>query len=131
MGYPSHETFDDYLTSCVYAVEATSCESLQIWDDFSNPESQYCDVRPRMDWNEVHGWLETIGRLDNRPICISIRIVELNGHRVAFWEATSQLVDYEMIEQWFEKKYPYLKRTDAMNVHNAIHYIDKLSTGKP
>jgi hypothetical protein len=124
------ETSEDYLASCVCAVEASHCEVLDIWTRFSDPENPFKRECRQYDWKDVHGWLETIGHLDNRPICIDIRIVELDGRRILFWEGCSQLVDYAMIERWFANKLPYLRKTNAMNVHIAVHEIDRLNEDK-
>ena len=109
--------YQELINSCVYIVEATRCEELDAWERFHED----------FKWENVHGWLETVGHLDNRPICISVQIVKINDRNILFWHATSQLVDYIMIDKWFEEHAPNIRKTDAMNIHNALHTIRDLN----
>jgi len=93
--------YNEHLRSCVYAVEANSCEAGHIWEqfcsvDFSNNKEH--------SWTEVFGWLETVGHIDDRPICVSMRVVDIDNQHILFWDATSQLVDYKMIDEWFDEE---------------------------
>ena len=43
---------------------------------------------------------------------------------IAFYEATSQLVDWVLIHEWIEERYSGL-RTNATNFHHVIHVINE------
>lgn len=120
------KTYKEMLNDCVYVVEANGNETLNIWSRWCDRENPYGHPK-RYKWEPFGGWLETVGHIDDRPICISVMFNKIDGHYVCFWHATSQLVDYKMIDEWFDKMAPGLKRTDAMNVHNAMHEIERLN----
>jgi len=98
----------------IYLVEANSCEMLYLWKEFNT----------QFYWEQdCSGKIIQIGELDNRPVNIEISWSKINGYRVAFWDACSQVVDYKMIEDWFLDNLPGVHRTDAMNFHQVIQYI--------
>lgn len=117
---------DPRFADTVFVIEATSCEQQMLWE--AN------DKTKRLKWEPDSGGLfETIGEVAGRPICIFVFWAKLNGHRVAFWDATSQLVDYVMIETWWAKtcapRYDgghRLAATNATNFHHAIHCVEDL-----
>ena len=107
-------------TGVIGIVEATNYESLCLWREA---------MQRKESWVTDHsGILETVGRLANRPVCISLLIIEVKGYRILFMEATSQVVDHVMIEDWLKKNIPstafnergYLNKTDAMNFNNLF-----------
>lgn len=109
-------------------VEANSFEAMVLW-------KEYKVYRPGKVWDDARsGPLITIGRLNDRPICISIFVHTIDGHRVAFMEPTSLLVDHKMIEEWLLAALPdsalhlsgtgsgerYINKVDAMNFYNVF-----------
>ena len=59
-------------------------------------------------WRESRGGpMVTVGFINERPIVITINHVKLCDQNVIFWEATSELVDYSMIKNWFSQVMPY------------------------
>ena len=69
---------------------------------------------------EGMGFLLTVGLMDDRPICVTFSFAVISEKRICFWEATSQLVDYVVVENWLKEKFPGVRRTNAMNFHNAF-----------
>jgi hypothetical protein len=55
-------------------------------------------------------------------------VEEVKGHKILFIDATSQLVDWAMIEEWIKSNVPltafrsngYVNKVDAMNFHNIF-----------
>jgi hypothetical protein len=98
-------------------VEATSFEKQYLWS--SATES----------WrgNQL-GETVIVGRLSRRPVCISLTIDVIGGYPILFVEATSQVVDYLMIDNWLLENLPatalkrggYLNKVDAMNFYNVF-----------
>lgn len=93
-------------------VEATSYEKLCLWQEWHT----------KCVWDQIlTGILPTIGKLDGRPIVVSLFWARINGKMVLFYEPTSQLVDHLMIDKWFRETFPcavgYEKewKIDAMN----------------
>ncbi len=66
------------------------------------------------------GMCPVIGYIDNRPVTLSLFINVVEGKRILFWHSPSQLVDYKMIDEWFEDYLPGIPRTDANNFHNIL-----------
>jgi hypothetical protein len=108
-----------------YVVEATSAEKYFLWELHAGKNT----------WEQgSSGLVIEIGKLggplqEKRPIVICCWWERINGMNVLFWEATSQLVDYRMIEEWFKQNcYPYehgsgrAAKTDAMNFHSCLYY---------
>lgn len=48
----------------------------------------------------------TLGKLADRPVCVSPWLHEIAGIKVLYVEATSQVVDWVMIENWIKSKVP-------------------------
>lgn len=108
---------DKRYANTFYRVEATTYEVLTII-------GRYDDC---YRWKQDHfGTLETVGRLDSRPIVITCQWYEIHDRLVMFWEATSEVVDYKLIEEWFNTHCP-CPSTNAMNFHNCIREIERLS----
>jgi hypothetical protein len=108
-------------------VEATGYEGLCIWREYHEEmKKSWAQVAP--------GLLETIGHVGDMPVCLSLSINVVDGHRILFWETTSQVVDHRMVEDWFVRTMPktalredgkYLNKANAMNFHNVIHCADR------
>lgn len=89
-------------------------------------EEQHC-IWARNRENNLFPWeskpngiLETVGYLNERPICISLRVHQVNYKKILFIDATSSLVDWQMIDEWIELNLPNVKKTDATNWTNVI-----------
>src|SRR6218665_1693649 len=82
-----------FLDGVVGVIEANSNEHSHIWERFTN-------MHGKAAWDSDNsGLLETVGYLDERPICISLRTAKLKGAKILFWHATSQLVDHKLIDE--------------------------------
>lgn len=102
-----------------YVVDASHEESFQIW-------AKWCDQYGVKFDQDSRGYMETIGRIDGRPICVTVfwYIIE-DTFRVAFVEGTSQLVDYAMIDDWKDVVFRCLneggyRHSDAANFGNLL-----------
>lgn len=103
----------NFIEGVVGIIEASSNEKMYIWQ--SNKDHR------KETWEDRHsGILEYVGWLNKRPICISLQIVIIGGNKILFWHATSSLVDYEMIDEWFELNLPGIPKTDATNWTNVL-----------
>lgn len=120
-----------YLEGVVGVVEATSFEKMCLWQ-----ESQ----RHGREWVEIlHGYGPCVGSFNGRPVCISLMSAVIDGQKVAFIHATSQIVDWTLIDKWLEKNLPEtafrapsrINRTDAMNFHNIFPATPRALPVKP
>lgn len=124
-------TFQDsdaeFFTDVVFMVEADSFAQLKLW--------QENEASKRVTWKEVTaGNLVRVGLLDGRPVNIDIGWAFLNGKRVMFWTAVSQVVDHVMIDAWFERFGGHIlwdgtrpAHCDAMNFHHCLRAIGAIS----
>jgi len=109
------------LDDVVYFVEATRCERHLLWQE--NKRQGY------VEWEEAKlpGFFIQVGQLSLRKsktaIMVEFEFVRLNGLLVAFFEATSLIVDHSMVREWFKNHYPYTNTTDANNFGNCLNFI--------
>ena len=103
-------------------VEVTSYESFMLWKQW-HQQKDYT-------WKEsLSGPLITVGYIDGRPVCIAPLVHVVNGRSIMFVEATSELVDWKMIEDWLVENVPsactrngkYLNKENAQNFHCLVH----------
>lgn len=99
--YPFKDSHKQLFEGVVFLVEATSNEQQAFWSDwFYKPKFETNLIK---DWQEMSiGNIIEIGRLDNRPVNIAINWAFLEGYRVMFYDAVSQVVDYKMVEDWIK-----------------------------
>ena len=116
------------LKATLCSVEATSFEEHSLWDKWSNQSKN--SYSSAVAWEQLSdGWLPTVGRINDKPVCISLSWNFIDGQPVLFWDATSILVDYDMIHDWLKKMMPqvYVDQvcltTDAGNFHIIVHKI--------
>jgi hypothetical protein len=116
------DTILDNLKNATVVVEANSFEELRHWEKWS----------PRRKWEQTPiGHVITIGKLDDRPVVIQFNYAKINGESVVFWHATSQVVDYKMIDKWMmERVNPSAMKTDSMNFGNAIGFLDNIAESR-
>jgi hypothetical protein len=87
-----------FLAGAVGVLEATPCELSYVYRRCSETDRR---------WSEnLSGHLITVGYLNERPICISLRQIDIEGHKVIVYHATSTLVDWSMIRAWLESNMP-------------------------
>lgn len=104
-------------------VEATSYEKSALWARYAqiSPDST---VPPRyqLDWRSEYssGVSIELAHEGSRPICVSLFWVLIDGKLACFWDPTSLLVDYAVINPWLETTFPGLRSVDANNFTNAV-----------
>lgn len=113
-----------FLRGVVGVVKANSYETMCLWREYHEKLS-----RP---WGAGRsGLMLTVGELADMPVAITLYVNEIDGHRILFLDATSQVVDHRMIEKWMEDKLPPtafrdgdprkgVNKTNAMNFHNVF-----------
>lgn len=111
----------DLIKDCIGAVEANEFETMCLWEKFN--------ARTDGVWESATGGsLAVVGWIEEMPVCISLLVHTINGHPILFYHATSQLVDYEMVNKWLDENMPdiaknkngRLNKTDAMNFNNVF-----------
>lgn len=106
-------------------VEATSYETLCLWEKW-HQQKGYTWIQ------DMSGPLITVGWIQDRPVCIAPLVHIVNGRHIMFVEATSTLVDWDMIEYWLKENVPnactrkgggnlHLNKENAQNFHCLVH----------
>lgn len=69
-----------------------------------------------------------VGQIGDKEVWISPLAHIVNGRKILFVDATSSLVDWNMIEEYLKKNVPsavkengYLNKQNAMNFHCLVH----------
>jgi hypothetical protein len=107
------------LTPCDYACEATSYETLCLWDRHHQQHG--------IPWEDERGgyaWI--VGRCAEMPVVVVVCWARILGRRIAFYEATSQVVDHRQVEAWVRAHVltPGGERCDAMNFGHVLDAIE-------
>ena len=118
-----YETLEDVYKDVHGIVEANSFESLELWK-YWHQEKGYTWVQNN------HGWLVKVGEIiKGKEVWISPVAHIVNGRKILFVDATSSVVDWEMIEEYLKENVPsavtrnkiYLNKENAMNFHCLVH----------
>lgn len=123
---------DSWLPHVSYIVEATGFERQTLWNKYKDS----------VKWDErTTGMMKHAGRLtvqdgdspSTLPVVMGLWFVVIDGRLVLFWEATSQVVDFRMVDHWlctnlphlFEKDMGVHLSCDAMNFHHCVQHIQR------
>lgn len=123
MGMFKEKEKDPRFQKVMYFIEATSSERMEIWHNY------------RFNQDSSGLWMQ-IGTFWRQPVTISVLFAELGGAAICFFEATSNVVNHEMVENWID--YQFKPRThddrraivDANNFHNAVREIEHQTGNK-
>lgn len=104
-----------------FLIEADEFAQFALWREWHG----------RVKWEEESAGLAyTVGEIGGSPVVVSCFWAKLNGHRVCFYNATSRVIDWEMIETWLKRAcYPLWDsktrhaQTNAMNFHHCIDHV--------
>lgn len=122
----------EFLKDVVGVVKATSTEKFYLWKEYHNSLELFT-------WKEGGGGpMVTIGHVGDMPVCICLLVDVVEGHRILFVDATSQVVDWRMVDEWLKKHLPqsaynergYINETDAFNFVNVLPTRSYPSTEK-
>lgn len=113
---------EELFSRVTWLVESTHEETFQLW----------CQWHEKLDlWHNGFGLRFTIGHVDIRqsgerkfrkmPVTVSVSWHPVEGHLVGFYEATSLVVDHDMVRPWLDKMAPHAAHTNASNFAHVIH----------
>jgi hypothetical protein len=113
-----------------FLVEATSTERFFLWLQNADESTERCGRTP-VEWRQDSmGAFEYAGYCDDRPVTVNVLWATLNGIRIAFYEAASELVDHRMVNDWINLNFSgrwdggtRRAHCDAMNFHHCLDYI--------
>lgn len=113
------DIYEQYKAKTKYLVEG---------EVFIAYEKLVCYLKMYTDkqWTQIYpGWCVTVGKLDNRPVNISIYWVEINGTVIGFYGSDSEVTDWKMIKEWLDVNFKGVPRTNHTNIHHATGLIDE------
>lgn len=121
---------DEELENIFYVVEANSFERSTLWGEWAEMSFESKSDRHLLNWaGQSHGIMICVGKLDRRPVNLNITFDIINGAKIVFYYACSQVVDHEMVDKWVRENLtsdlPDGRRnhTDAMNFSHCVHAI--------
>lgn len=89
----------------LFFVEADSFSRTALWARYSSPALGWVSCSA--------GVCAQIGKLEGRPVCVQFDWAVINEHVVCFYSATSEVVDWAMIEELISQH--DAPKCDAMN----------------
>lgn len=112
-----------------FVIEADDFARHTLWAQYSTEALEKTKLNT-IRWEEdSKGWIDTVGHVNNMPVCVTFVWGKLNGHLVVFYHACSRMVDHAMVEDYLKKycnpEYDHGRRAhcDANNFHHVIGYI--------
>lgn len=124
------DTAESRLKETLFVVEATSFEQHCLWQQFAENSPYRISQYGRLRWEQMDGWLITIGHIEDHPVCMTVSWAKINGHLVMFWDQCSRVTDSVMAEAWINEHFKgkwdngnRLAQTDANNFHHCVHAI--------
>ncbi len=124
MEFAESREYDGLFKGVFFIVEANSFELDYLRQQFNN---NTFPLWKRKSWEDVNvGRSATIGSCAGKPVCISLRYITINNKLVCFYNATSVVVDYNMVEEWLRYYGKNVKvdgqwaHCDANNFHQCI-----------
>jgi hypothetical protein len=138
--FADNDIIDPRFKDTEFVVEADSYSQHELWYNFHAPSKNEIEGRDygvfipnesKVEWEQDNcGTMYQTGILAKRPVCTTFLWVKLDGHRIVFYENTSQVVDTVQVEKWLNKhccprwdKGTRIARTNASNFHHVIHHV--------
>lgn len=86
---------------------------------------------PAVSWKQHMGIGVTIGYIDDRPVHVLLRHVDVAGSKIIFYEATSTVVDYDMVRTFIELIAPPVSayRNGRLNHSDTTNMVNLLPVG--
>jgi hypothetical protein len=85
---------------------------------------------------EGFGFMHTVGEVADMPVCVSLTCNYIRGHKILFVEATSRVVDHQMVREWIEQVAPDSAFEDGdrgkrLNISDANNWPNAIPREKP
>jgi len=109
---------DKRFKDVVSVIEATYFEQITLWG-LNNT---------KLNWKEDYsGLLIEVGLLNNMGTSICITFATILDRLICFYEPTSLVVDYRLINNWIKDNFKNISKHDAMNFNNCILHVKDLN----
>lgn len=115
------EEMKELVAGAMGFCEATSEEQHGVWARLKRTDRA-------VSWENRGGRGITIGYLDSRPVHVTLCHIDVAGHKVIFYDATSTVVDHDMVRAFIDMIAPESARrsdgrvnhSDAANMTNIL-----------
>jgi hypothetical protein len=88
-----------FFKDVVFIVEADSFSRHMLWRENFGINGQNAKVVK--SWEEIsEGFLVTVGHFANCQVCVEIFFSIINGKKVMFYDAVSEVVKHSMVKDW-------------------------------
>jgi hypothetical protein len=121
--------FEEWTSKTVALVEADSEVQGLLWERYADEAARVGMRPPTVSWKQKTGVGMQIGKVDGRPVVVSVMWNVIGGQLVGFYSGTSQVVDYKMIEEFLEKTFKNARKFSPCNFISVIAYLRTL--GEP
>lgn len=121
-------TYDKRFDETFFCVEANSYESQQIWHELNQERG--------IPWKQGSGIGVQVGELDivgqgKMPVFLTLMWNTIRGKLICFYDASSQIVDHKMVEDWLKKNVIKDKvwagdRPITCDAMNAFHMLEAI-----
>jgi len=129
------------LFATQFFVEVTSEEQSNFWVKHSKEWQKHSNDNPdceKLDWiQDNSGFAIQIGSVFSRneifPVWVNFRFAKIEGKQICFYNSTSMLIDYQMVEDFITTNFPikYSNDRQAMtNSSNFHHCVEFCKTGE-
>jgi hypothetical protein len=116
------------------AVEATNEEQHNLWDRFAEGSTKFGNYPnyTKYSWVEAgEGLMEGLDELGDRQVCVELTYATVDGKKIIFYNACSQVVDHQMVRDWLNKVMPPSAFEDGdprkrLNHSDATNFINVL-----
>lgn len=117
------EEITHFVSGAIGFCQATNEEQFGLWSRLVEHRT------PAVSWHQHMGIGVTIGYIDDRPVHVVLRHVDVAGFKIIFYEATSTVVDYDMVRVFIELIAPPVSayRDGRLNHSDAANMVNLLS----
>lgn len=126
----------DLIEDTVAVAEA---DHFRVWCDWAKESQNRTTFNGKpngdntLDWESTgRSWNIKVDTFHKMPVCIDLSFHKLGVEGkepkiVAFWEASSVLVHYDLISKWLHTKFKHVsERSNELNFGNIVHFLEKL-----
>lgn len=121
---PKDTSDDKRFERTEYVIEATTDERDNLWNIWAKEAQEFARIMPpekRVEWEQDLMRQVYVGKIGTHDIVVTYFWMNINRSSMVFWEATSMVVDYDLIEQWNKQHFPKARLFEtSTNFRNCL-----------
>jgi len=116
--------YEDLIDKTEYLVEGNMNHLRCKYELLFDPKLNTNSLLHSSNWGTCgSGPIWEVGRMNDRPITILAEWIVINGVNICVYNSYSPLVDWNLIDEALEKKFPNVKKTTVQNFFRVMSYI--------